>query len=452
MTSTALAPVAMNVPDFLRAPEYAEIAARFNAAVGGGLKAGGFARLGIKGGKFFLIDATQEPKERLITVDTGQGPLPAMALDVVVVGGNPGISKVFYAKKWEPGDDTEPDCSSDNGVTPDAHIATPQSNACATCPKNAWGSKITEDGKEAKACADNKRIAIIPVADLKHKPLGVQIPPASLKEFAVFTRSLDRAGAQIPIFAVVCRITFDPTVSFPKLKFAYVRFLQQEEFDAVRLRLDGDDIRAIVEPSRPVSAAPALPAPTAPALVAPPVQQAAFPPITVPPVPAAPAAPTVGFGAPPAPAPAAPPPPPPPVAPPAPPAAPEYPPHVLAAVTAAGGFDSPAGQAVLAALMPGATGGAPAPAAEPPKRGRGRPRAEPAQQAPAQTTASFGAPSAPVQQAPTPGAPPPPVQQAPTPQPAPVAAPGFAAAPAQNVSSGQATDLDAQLKSIFGGA
>jgi len=444
--STALAPVAMNVPDFLRTPELAAAAARFNAAVSGGIKVGGFARLGIKGGKFFIVDSTQEPKERLITVKTDQGDLPAMALDVVIVGGNPGVSKVFYAKKWEAGDDSDPDCSSDNGITPDAHVATPQSNACAGCPKNQWGSKITEDGKEAKACADNKRIALLPVADLKFKPLGLQIPPASLKEFGVFTRSLDRAGAQIPIYAVICRITFDPTVSYPRLKFTYAGFLTQEQFTAVQGRLAGDDVAAIVMPVRPAAAPLALPAPTAPALAAPPVIQQ---PVAAPP--AQPAAPAVSFGAPPAPAPQPAPVFVPPPAPPAPPAAPEYPAHVVAAVTAAGGFDSPVGQAVLAAMMPGAVGGA-APAAEAPKRTRGRPAKTETAAAPA--TASFGGTPAvqPAEQAPAPAAtfaapPAAPVQQAPAPAAAPAAS--FAVAPPQN--TGQAADLDSQLKAIFGG-
>lgn len=462
MSGTALAIPAGNLPAFLQRQEVMQQAEKFNAAAMGGLKSGGFPRLSIAGSKFFILDSSAEVPRQLITVEQQGIPVPAMVLSVVVVGANPGISKLYYEGAYVAGDDREPDCSSDDGVLPDSHILEPMHNACATCPMNAWGSKLTPEGKEVKACADNKRLVIIPAGDLSYKAMALTITPAMLKDWGAYMRAL--SNRNIPVHGVVTRLMFDSTVSYPKLNFSFERFLDEAEFARVMQRMDSDEVKNIEKPVRAPRQAPAsLPAPAA----------------TIPAAPAhiAPATPTVSTTPAPAPAPAT-------AAPaavspaPAPAPAPVDPlaglsPEQVAAVNAVGGPSSPVGQTILVAFRasmpattqaavavtapsqdPAAAAAAAAVAAQPPAGRRGRPRktqeapaaspTPPASETGSHATASFGVQP---QQTPPPAAP------AATPEPAPAqAAPaqtGFATSPAAVIVP-PGGNLGSQLDALLG--
>jgi len=462
--STALAMIPNNLPAFLQRQDLADAAKAFNASALGGIKVGGFPRVSIAGSKFFIIDSSAENPRQLITaVDPTGAVLPAMMLSAVVVGANPYLTKTYYEGEFVPGSEEEPDCSSDDGVVPDAHLANPVSAACATCPKNMWGSKITPQGKEVKACSDSKRLVILPSADLGFKALGLSISPASLKEWGAYARALSSKG--IPVFAAVTRITFDITATFPKLNFAFERLLTQEEFVLVEQRMNSDEVKNIERPVRTERAPAALPAPVqqAPAAQPAPAQPAPAQPAPVP------AAATFGTAPAPAPVQQAPVPAPLPVEPP-PPADPlaGLPAETVAAINAMGGPTTPVGAQILAAARAVAGAGVSAPAPMPaldsavaqaaqaaadnppsPRSGRGRPRknpdAAPAQPAPAQapaTTVGFGGAAPAPAPAPQPAA-----------QPAP-AATGFATSPAAVIvpaGSGVASDLDTLLSGVLGG-
>ncbi|MHB1097955.1 MAG: hypothetical protein ACYCZR_00240 [Burkholderiales bacterium] len=273
---------ALVIPD---APAYLAVASdqarARNLAAMGGIKAGGFPRISQGGGKFHII----EGDNKTLITDPNNPELPAMQLEVVVVGFNPAVSKTYYAGDWEPGDAEEPDCSSDNGVVPDSGVPAPQCTNCAACPQNVWGSKISKhNGKQIKACSDNKRLVIVRADDVAgSKAISLTITPGALKEWAEYVRALDGKG--IEVSTVVTKVQFDPTVTFPKLVFKFGRYLTEAEVAQVRVREAGDDVRLIAAPkssapaptSVPVSAPAAQPAavPTAPAASAPPVQAAA---------------------------------------------------------------------------------------------------------------------------------------------------------------------------------
>lgn len=427
--STALATIP-DLPSYLQVGS--EAARARNLAAMGGIKAGGFPRISIGGSKFHLIDGD----DKILLTDPNNPDLPAMQLEVVVVGFNPGVSKTYYKGTWTEGDAGEPDCSSDDGITPDPHVAAPQCTNCASCPQNAWGSKISEQGKEIKACSDNKRLVILPVNDLdESKAIALTITPASLKPWAEFVRALDGKGVEIS--TCVTKVQFDPAAKFPRLQFKFGRYLTPEELAIARERESGDDVRLIASPRKsapqapravPQSAKPAAAPAPAPAPSAP----VAPPPPPPPPVAAAPAttsapawaegiadsivAAITAVGGPDTPGgkalydqfkPK--------VAAPADPYA-GLPAHVKPAVEAAGGLESDGGKAVFAALTGGAAPAAQAEAPTKPKRGR--PASKPTE-TPAATVATGT---------------PPPSSSAAIAQPA-----SFAAAPAT-------TDLDALLR------
>lgn len=299
-TQLALVPNDIQLPDYLRTPDAAEAIAKANQEAGGGIKIGGFPRISIKGGKFHFVDG--DTTATLMDPPPAGAPAgtphtPKMLLRAVIVAANPALSKLYYEGEWTEGEGREPDCSSDDGILPDAHIKTPQHSRCSDCPKNAWGSKISKaTGKEVKACADNKNLALLPADDLGFKAAGLTVTPSALSEWGKYVKAL--SNRNIGVDTVITNIMFDHTASYPKMMFSFGGFLTAEQFAQVKARQQGDDVKAIVKPSRTI--VPVLPALPAPAQTQPAAVQAApaAQPAPVAPVPAAAAPVLTGFGAP----------------------------------------------------------------------------------------------------------------------------------------------------------
>jgi hypothetical protein len=190
-------------------------------SMAGGISGESVPRISIKGSRFRIVEGGTE------TV------LPITALDIVVVGANPNLSKLWYAKPWSADDEpTQADCFSLGGVTPDRESNLPQNDLCATCPQNAWGSKITPDGKKVKACADQKRLAVVAADDPTGTVYLLQVTPAALKGLNAYQKGLTVRGFSPEI--VKTRIEFDTDASFPKLKFGFAGFLD----DTVQIEVD----------------------------------------------------------------------------------------------------------------------------------------------------------------------------------------------------------------------
>ena len=78
-----------------------------------------------------------------------------VTLDTIIVGANPRVSKVFYAKAFDASaENIRPDCWSNDGLKPDVTLEAPVHNSCADCPNNVLGSKILPSGAKSKMCAD----------------------------------------------------------------------------------------------------------------------------------------------------------------------------------------------------------------------------------------------------------------------------------------------------------
>jgi len=179
-------------------------------------------------------------------------PIQAFDLDVAIVRINDGINKTFYLKDWNPNDDTtQPDCSSDDGVAPRVDSPAKQHVNCAECPKNQWGSYVNPTtGAKGKACQDTKRMAIMAPGQggsfaYKGDLYQVAVPPASLKDFRGFISGL---GANTPPAAynmIVATLSFDTTVSFPKLLFKARRWLDMDEYEAVNGRYDDEEAKRV---------------------------------------------------------------------------------------------------------------------------------------------------------------------------------------------------------------
>lgn len=290
--SNALIPTNIQIPAHLAAR--VGVPSALAQSLTGGLSSGNsFPRIGLKGARFRIHEGDTE------TV------LEATTLDVVVVGANPRLSKTWYAKQWTPDSEPQsPDCFSLNGIGPDAESKDPQNDVCASCPQNAWGSKVTPQGQEIKACADLKRLAVVSADDPSGPIYLLSVTPAALKGLNQYQKELSVRG--IPPEIVKTRISFDTDASFPKLKFAFGGFLDADTQEIVDKLFGTDGVKEVTgENARPVAAVPQIAAPQA----APRPAVRAVDPVEEPapaPAPAPAAAPKRGFGASKAEAPAAP--------------------------------------------------------------------------------------------------------------------------------------------------
>ena len=217
-------------------------------SIASGISSGqSFPRISIKGARFRIVE------------DGTETVLDTTSLDVVIVGANPKLSKTFYAKAWDKdADPTAPDCYSLDGIRPHPESENPQNDLCAQCPHNAWGSKIGPQGQQLKACTDQKRLAIVAADDPDGPVYLLQVTPAALKGLNTYHKELATRG--IPAEIVRTKIGFDTDASFPKLKFGFGGFLDEDTYAAVEPLFGADNVLEITGEKQPeVAAEPSKP-------------------------------------------------------------------------------------------------------------------------------------------------------------------------------------------------
>lgn len=292
------------VPTNTQLPAHLTSRVGTSSAIGSAMTAGisaggtGIKRISIRGGRFRIREGSTE------TV------LPDTVLRAVIVGASPNVTKSFYKGAYNPkaaDAEKKPDCYSNDGVRPASDAEDPQAQQCATCPQNAWGSKVTDAGTKMKACADQKRLAIISADDTSAEPevYLFQVTPAALTQFRQYGESLSSKG--LPAEIVVTEISFDPKEAFPKAQFKFGGFVSEGQVELIDKLVGSDRVREVVgdkaQAAMVVETKPKKPAITVkeePKYVAPPVviEDAEYEDIT----PVQAPKPTKGFGGSPSPA------------------------------------------------------------------------------------------------------------------------------------------------------
>ena len=215
-----------------------------NAAAALGTGGAGLNKISFKQSRFRMV------------VGGAETIIPSLELDLVIVRVNEGISKTWYEKDWNPNDEPgAPECSSDDGIRPRADAEKPQcgpDGLCANCPQNQWGSKVNKmTGAKIKACTDTKRMAIMPpghdgrYTNTAQDLFQVSIPPASLGDFGGFVRNLASMPTPAGYNMVVATLSFDSTVSYPKILVKPKRWLEQDEWAVIKARFDDEETKRI---------------------------------------------------------------------------------------------------------------------------------------------------------------------------------------------------------------
>jgi hypothetical protein len=243
-----------------------------------------FAVVSIRG-KVFRIKYGGAETPLMMTIEGG-AQIAAPFIDVIIPLANGALSKTYYKNAYNEGDDAQPDCWSEDGVNPLAPMEqrpiVPSTGQhcvdCRLCPANQWGSKITPQGKQSRACADTRKIALVPLVNPANESFGgpmlLRIPAASLAPLAEFDRAMQAKG--IAYFAVAVRIGFEREAAYPKLTFQPLRGITNEEA-AIVIPLRTDPRTLNVINSAQASAPAAAPAPAVdPAIAAQQAAQAAY--------------------------------------------------------------------------------------------------------------------------------------------------------------------------------
>jgi len=252
------------IPSMAEVPSYildATLARQANDDAAAGISTGMPPRLKLSGKQFTLVDAngdeTAFPAGKMVI-----GPDDNAYLPMVILRAIKPLQKAWYVGAYNAEEGKSPDCFSTDSVRPDPSSPAPQSELCANCPQNAFGSGTDQAGNatKGKACKDTKTLAIFIPGSRKvetdPKAYMFKIPADSLKNFAMYVKSLSAAG--IPLGTAKTLVTFDQTVTHPKVIFKFGGFLPQDTLPKLAEIAALPEVEDIIAG---MSSAPALPAP-----------------------------------------------------------------------------------------------------------------------------------------------------------------------------------------------
>jgi hypothetical protein len=170
-------------------------------------------------------------------------------LNVIIVGVAEKISRAFYEDSYTPGFAKPPVCWSADSTAPNHAIVNPQASACATCPKNIKGSN------GSKPCRFFRRIAVVSPDDINGQIYQMQLPSTTIfpkndgtkMAFNGYVNYLNSKNT--PIDRVITQMYFDDGVSYGKLFFSAIGFVDEESVGVLETLIDAPEIQEAITTS-----------------------------------------------------------------------------------------------------------------------------------------------------------------------------------------------------------
>jgi hypothetical protein len=170
------------------------------------------------------------------------------SMNVVIVNGNPKVSRQFYAGKYVAGETTSPDCWSNDGEKPDASIEYPQHSACDGCPQNIKGS----GQGDSRACRYQQRLAVLLADDIEGDVFQLLLPAQSIfgrsdvdkmpfQQYAKYVGSMGRS-----LGTLITEIRMDSDSATPKLTFKPVGYLSREQWLVAKEKADSPAAKSAI--------------------------------------------------------------------------------------------------------------------------------------------------------------------------------------------------------------
>lgn len=244
----------MNVPAHIMARQQARKAGEQKSALISAVVSDGFAfpKISIRSSRYRLVEDG---------VETPVG----VTLDVVIVGVNPNIAKVFYSKPFDGNLDVRPDCFSNDGVRPDPSVQAPVSSSCTSCPHNVLGSRVNPSGAKSKLCGDQRHLAVVAAAD-PTKVYSLTVTVSAMKNLREYFKSLQNYGLSPE--EVVTELGFDDQASFPKITFRHKDYVPAKAIERIDEIVKSVEVQEVIRLVPPSNRGPALAAPSATATLA----------------------------------------------------------------------------------------------------------------------------------------------------------------------------------------
>lgn len=163
--------------------------------------------------------------------------MPGGRLNVIIM--ESAFLNAWYKSTYNQDNPTSPECFAlaldDSELAPHEKSTDPQSDTCANCEQNAWGSAAMGRGK---ACGNKRRLAILAASDCEDgegtaaaEMITATLSPTTLKAWAGYVRAVADQHSR-PTWAVVTEISnvLDPgqTPSF-HIEFALVDLITDED-------------------------------------------------------------------------------------------------------------------------------------------------------------------------------------------------------------------------------
>lgn len=165
--------------------------------------------------------------------------------------------RAYYPGSYDPSKVQQPECWSDDGITPDASVKEPQHSKCDGCPMAIKGSKM--DGDKARvACSQHRMVAVVPANKLDFTPLRLKLaitsdwddqsPDLEAERWFSFQKYLDFLKAnRVPHTAgLVTKMKFDPNVQYPKVIFSPERPVTAEELEAIKPVVKSEEVQKLL--------------------------------------------------------------------------------------------------------------------------------------------------------------------------------------------------------------
>ena len=188
------------VPDYIKEAGVDEL----TRSLGGG---GGSKRISIRGAVFRMMVGGEEIAKN-----------ESRSMNIVIVNGTKHVARKFYAGKYVAGESAPPDCWSNDGITPDASVESPQGPNCDNCPQNIKGS----GNGDSRACRYEKRLAVVLADDIKGSVYQLLLPSKSYFGKGDIDKML------------VTEMKFDSDSDNPKLTFKPIGFLSKEQWEVAK--------------------------------------------------------------------------------------------------------------------------------------------------------------------------------------------------------------------------
>jgi hypothetical protein len=159
-------------------------------------------------------------------------------LDVVILAD--AFDHSFYDKDYDPDVISPPACWAvgprEQELAPPENVPVRQSETCATCHQNEFGS--AKNGK-GKACRNGRRLLVASVNDgiVNLGDLAIiNIPPTSLKAYARYTKNITSIH-KLPTWAVVTKLTFDDDSAWPSILPLYLSVVDPQSIGTITTML-----------------------------------------------------------------------------------------------------------------------------------------------------------------------------------------------------------------------